>query len=176
MRCILPATLIPILLAACGGGGGSAGGTDQSVYPTDIQYNAAGQPITWTVAPPSGSVQCAVSGGAPGAPATLAANGAWNASYTETCGGSGTAYTQSGTYVGIESVTVAAGTFSAYKVMATTSRTVGGITRIETSTRWRDASGSDARTLKASSVYSYSGGTPPAGAVMQEVRELKSYR
>jgi len=253
MRHVLPATLIPLLVAACSGGGGGGGGdggsgsaagtaapalvqsyhfaapkagthleyaaslvdnlnntlnrtvtddvttvnadgsfatheedpshnrivsgsTDQSVYPTDFQYNAAGQATAWTVAQPSASVQCTVSGGAAGAPATLSSGGTWNASYTQTCGGDGTAYTQSGSYAGIESVTVAAGTFSAYKFTATTTRTVDGITRIETSTRWRDASGGDTRIVKETSVFTYSGGTPPAGAVLQQTRELKSYR
>jgi hypothetical protein len=153
-----------------------SGATDQSLYPTDYQYNAAGQPLAWTVAQPSGSLQCTISGGGAGAPATLASGADWNAAYTQTCGGVAVAETQSGTYAGIESVTVPAGTFSAYKFLSTTTRTVGGITRIETSTRWRDASGGETRTVRQASVFAYSGGTPPAGAPMQEVRELKSYR
>jgi hypothetical protein len=153
-----------------------SGATDQTLYPTDFQYNAAGQPTAWTVAGRSGSVQCTASGAA-GAPAQLASGGSWSTSYTETCGsGPGTAFTQSGTLVGIESVTVPAGTFTAYKFVSTTTRTLNGVTRVESSTRWRDQASGDSRTIKEASVFTYSGATPPAGALLQQVRELQSYR
>jgi YD repeat-containing protein len=153
-----------------------SGVTDQTLYPTDFQYNAAGQPTAWTVAGRSGSVQCTVSG-ASGAPALLATGGSWSTAYTETCGtGPGAAYTQSGTLAGIESVTVPAGTFTAYKFVVTTTRTLNGVTRVESTTRWRDQAGSDSRTIKEATVFTYSGATPPAGALQQQVRELQSYR
>lgn len=153
-----------------------SGTTNQTLYPTDFQYNAAGQPTGWTIAAASGTVHCSVNG-AVGAPATLASGGGWNSSYVETCGsGPGTAYTESGTLAGIEGVTVPAGTFQAYKFVVTTSRTLNGISRTETTTRWRDAAGSDTRTVKEASVFTYSGGTPPAGALLQQVRQLQSFR
>lgn len=154
-----------------------SGVTDQSLYPSDFQYNAAGQPTGWTIAAPAGTVRCAVSGGTVGAPATLASGSDWNTSYTETCGsGAGVLYTQSGTLAGIESVTVPAGTFQAYKFVATTSRTVNGVTQIETSTRWRDAAGSDSRMVKEAQVFTYSGAAAPAGAPLQQVLQLQSFR
>lgn len=153
-----------------------SGVTDQTLYPTDFQYNAAGQPTAWTVAGRSGSVQCTVSGAA-GAPALLASGGSWSTTYTETCGsGPGTVSTQSGSLAGIESVTVPAGTFTAYKFVVTTTRTQNGLTRMESTTRWRDQGDSDSRTIKETSVFTYSGATPPAGAPVQQVRELQSYR
>ena len=154
-----------------------SGATNQTLYPTDFQYNAAGQPTAWTIAASSGSIRCTISGGNVGAPASLAVGAGWNTSYTETCGGSpATLYTESGTLAGIESVTVPAGTFTAYKFVVTTTRTLNGITRVESTTRWRDQAGSDSRTVKEASVFTYSGGTPPAGALLQQVRELQSYR
>jgi hypothetical protein len=154
-----------------------SGVTNQTLYPTDYQYNPAGEPTAWTVAAPAGSLKCTVSGGAPGAPSPLASGGSWNTSYAETCGnGPATNYTQTGTLAGIESVTVPAGTFQAYKFTATSTRTVNGITRVETMTRWRDAAGSDTRTVKESSVFTYSGGTPPAGSLVQLTRQLQSAR
>jgi hypothetical protein len=154
-----------------------SGATDQTVYPTDFQYNAMAQPTSWVVSRPAESVRCAITEGGAGAPSPLALGASWNAHWVETCGaGAGTAFTQSGTLAGIETITVAAGTFKAFKFVASTTWTVNGITRTETSTRWRDASGGDTRTLKFESVFTYSGGTPPAGTAMSVSHELQSYR
>ncbi|HEX8787362.1 MAG TPA: hypothetical protein VF793_14345 [Telluria sp.] len=152
-----------------------SGVTNETLYPTDIQYNAAGQQTGATVAQPSGSLQCTFNGGAEGAPGTLASGGSWNSSFFETCGSNpGTAITQSGTLAGIESVTVPAGTYNAYKFVATTTVPMNGITRVETSTIWRDAAGSDSRAVKETLVFSYSGATPPAGSALQVERQLQS--
>lgn len=153
-----------------------SGATDQTLYPTDYQYNAAGQPTSWIVAGRTGSVQCTASGAA-GAPARLASGSDWNTSFTEVCGnGPGATFTQSGTLAGIEGVTVPAGTFQAYKFVSTTSYTQNGLTRSETTTRWRDSAGSDTRVVKEATVYTYTGGTPPAGSPLQLVRQLQSFR
>lgn len=152
-----------------------SGTTNQTLYPTDIQYNAAGQQTGETIAQPSGNLQCTFSGGVEGAPGTLASGGSWNSSFVESCGnGPGTATTQSGMLAGIESVTVPAGTYNAYKFVATTTGTANGITRVETSTIWRDSAGSDSRAVKETLVFTYSGGTPPTGAVLQVERQLQS--
>jgi len=154
-----------------------SGTVDQSLYPTDYQLNAAGQAVGWTVAQPAGTIACAVTQGSVGAPATLALGAGWSTSYTETCGtGPGTAFTQTGSFAGIETITIAAGTFKAYRIVSTTTRTVAGVTRTETATRWRDASGGDTRTLKFTSQFSYSGATPPDGALVSFSRELQSAR
>jgi hypothetical protein len=155
-----------------------SGTVDQSLYPTDYQYNAIGQPTSWVVTPATGAAfTCTMSQGNPGAPSPLTVGQGWSANFTETCGtGAGTAFAESGTLAGLETITVAAGTFNAFRFTSTTTRTVNGITRTETVTHWRDASGTDTRTLKSSSAFSYSGGTPPAGALLTETHELQSYR
>jgi hypothetical protein len=77
---------------------------------------------------------------------------------------------------GVETITIAAGTFSAYKFVSTTAWTINGITRTESATRWRDVSGGDTRTLKMVRSIAYSGGTPAAGSPVTAARELQSYR
>jgi hypothetical protein len=135
------------------------------------------QATGWVVTRPADSVRCTISQGGAGAPSPLALGASWTTSWLETCGaGAGTAYAQSGTLAGVETITVAAGTFKAFKFVASTARTVNGITRTEASTRWRDASSGDSRTLKSESVFTYSGGTPPAGAPVSASRELQSFR
>jgi hypothetical protein len=155
-----------------------SGSVDQSAYPTDYQYNAVGQPQAWVVTQFGGStVQCAISQGSAGAPSPLTAGQGWAGNYTETCGaGAGTVFAQSGTFVGLDTVTVPAGTFSALKFSVTVTRTVDGVTRTETVSRWRDASGTESRLLKSTSAFTYSGATPPAGAPVSESRELQSYQ
>jgi hypothetical protein len=153
-----------------------SGAVDQTLYPTDFNYGADGQPTAMTIARGTATVHCAFQG-SQGAPATLVVGSGWNTQYTETCdGGAGVTYTQTGTLAGIETITIAAGTFSAYKFVSTTTWTVNGITRTESATRWRDASGSDARTLRMVRSFTYGGGTPAAGSPVSASRELQSYR
>ena len=153
-----------------------SGAVDQTLYPTDFQYDAAGQVAAMTVDKGTAVTHCTYQD-SQGAPATLAVGGSWTTQYTETCnGGTGVTFTQNGTLSGIETITIAAGTFSAYKFVSTTTWTVNGITRTETATRWRDASGGDTRTLKMVRAIAYSGGTPLAGALVTAARELQSYR
>jgi hypothetical protein len=155
-----------------------SGTVDQSLYPTNYQYNASGQASSWVITQSTGAtISCTVTQGYPGAPSPLTVGQAWTVNYVETCGtGAGTAFTQSGTLAGVETITVAAGTFSAFKFTSTFTRTVNGITRTETVTRWRDASGTDSRVLKSTSVFAYSGGTPPAGTLVSATSELQSYQ
>jgi hypothetical protein len=153
-----------------------SGAVDQTLYPTDFQYDAAGQLTASTVDDGTAVTHCTYQG-SQGAPATLAVGASWSAQYTETCnGGAGVTYTQNGTLSGVETITIAAGTFSAYKFVSTTTWTINGITRTESATRWRDASGGDTRTLKMVRTIAYSGGTPAAGSPVTASRELQSYR
>jgi hypothetical protein len=153
-----------------------SGTVDQTLYPTDFQYGAAGQVTALTVTNGTTVSQCTFQGNQ-GAPATLVVGATWNTQYTETCdGGAGVTYTQSGTLAGVETITIAAGTFSAYKMVSTTTWTINGITRTETATRWRNASGGDTRTLKFMRSIAYSGGTPAAGSQVTASQELQSYQ
>lgn len=153
-----------------------SGTVDQSLYPTDYQYNAVGQATSWVVTPATGAaVTCTVTQGNPGAPSPLTAGQSWSVNYLETCGtGAGTAFAQSGTFAGLETITVAAGTFSAYKFTSTVTRTVNGTTQTETVSRWADAASADAYTLKSSSAFTYSGTAPASGALVSETSELQS--
>jgi hypothetical protein len=154
-----------------------SGSVDQTAYPTDFQYNPSAQLTSWVITQAAGTVHCAVTQGSVGAPSPLSVGAGWNTSYTEICGaGAGMTLTQSGSLAGMETITVAAGTFSAFKFVSTVTTTANGITRTETASRWRDASGGDTRTLKTASTYTYSGGTPAAGALVSDSRELQSYR
>ena len=155
-----------------------SGSVDQSLYPTDYRYNAGGQATSWVITHPTGAtVNCTVTQGNPGAPSPLTVGQAWTVNYVETCDmGAGTSFSQSGTLTGIETITVAAGTFSAFKFTSTVTRTVNGTTRTETATLWRDASGADSRALKSASVFTYSGTTPPAGALVSQTSELQTYQ
>jgi hypothetical protein len=153
-----------------------SGAVDQTLYPTDFQYDAAGQVTAMTVDNGTSVTHCTFQG-SQGAPATLAVGTGWNTQYTETCnGGAGVTFTQNGTLAGIETITLAAGTFSAYKFVSTTTWTINGITRTESATRWRDASGGDTRTLRMVRTIAYTGGTPAAGSLVTASRELQSYR
>jgi hypothetical protein len=153
-----------------------SGTVDETLYPTDFQYGAAGQVVATTVDRGTAVTHCAYQG-SEGAPATLAVGASWSVQYTETCdAGAGVTYTQSGTLAGVETITIAAGTFSAYKFVSTTTWTINGIARTESATRWRDASGGDTRTLKMVRSIAYSGGTPAAGSPVTATRELQSYR
>lgn len=156
----------------------ATGAIDHSFYPTTYTYDAAGRATGWTLINASGlPVQCQVTGAQlAGAPSPLAEGQAWNATYTETCGGgAGLAYTQTGTFIGIESVTVPAGTFSAYKFVSTTSWTVNGRMTTETVTRWRDTAPTGSRVLKSVAAFAYSGTAAPQGALVSETQSLQSF-
>ena len=153
-----------------------SGTVDQSLYPTTNQYNASGQKTSWLEIPSTGApISCAFTQGNPGAPSPLTVGQGWTVNYIETCGtGAGTAFAQTGTLASLETITVAAGTFSAFKFTSTVIRTVNGATRTETVSQWRDAASADSTILKSASVFSYSGTTPPAGALVSEANELQS--
>jgi hypothetical protein len=73
--------------------------------------NRKNQAVAVAVTPANGTrVTCTNTQGNPGAPSPMAVGQAWAANYIETCGsGQGTAMNQTGTLVGTEPVTVAAG-------------------------------------------------------------------
>jgi hypothetical protein len=157
----------------------SSGVVDHTFYPTNYSYDAMGRATSWTVTGASGNpVGCQVAGTQfAGAPSPLAAGQAWNATYVEVCGaGAGLTFTQSGSFAGIEAITVPAGTFNAYKFVSTTSRTVNGLTTTEAVTRWRDAATTGSRVLKSVATFTYSGAEPPQGALVSETQALQSYQ
>jgi hypothetical protein len=153
-----------------------SGTVDQSLYPTTFQYNASGQlSSSLETRSPSDAVSCTDTQGNPGPPSPMTVGQGWTADYIETCGtGAGIAFAQSGTLAGLETITVAAGTFSAFKFTSTVTWTANGITRTETVSQWRDASSADSHLLKSASAIAYTGATPPAGELVSETNELQS--
>ena len=157
----------------------TSGGTDQTFYPTTYNYNSAAQALNWTVTPYSGAAfDCVATPHAGGAPAFLAFGQTWSFSFTEICGGSSSvSFNQIGTFVGIESITVPAGTFKAYKIQSLTTLTTPAGTNItEAITQWRTAQGTDARNLKLVINYSYSGTAPAPGSLVSATTELQSFQ
>ena len=92
-------------------------------------YSAGGVPVTCKVAP---------HGAGPDYPVSVGQT--WSLSYAVTCGTAvPTSYAEAGSVIGVEAVTVPAGTFSAVKTQSTsTSTDPSGTTRTESITTWRD--------------------------------------
>jgi hypothetical protein len=116
-------------------------GTTYSTQTRSITDNNSGQELSYSYTPANGApVACTVAphGAGPNFPLTVGQN--WTLNYAITCGTTApVSYTQTGTVVGVESVTVPAGTFSAIKLQSTlTWTTPNGTTRTETITAWRD--------------------------------------
>lgn len=74
----------------------------------------------------------------------------------------------------MESVTVPAGTFNAYRFESVVTWTTGGQTTTETIQRWVKADPAQQVTLKVTMDYAYSGAQPASGALVSEVRMLQS--
>ena len=99
----------------------------------------------------------------------------WSMQFTASCnGGTATSYTQNGSVVDVETVTVAAGTFTTVRLQSTVTWTdAHGTTHTETVTNWRDVKTMFA--VKQSISYAYGGATPAsAGHPISEEIELQS--
>jgi hypothetical protein len=97
----------------------------------------------------------------------------WNFTYTVTCAGyAPSTYSQVGSVVDVESVTVAAGTFTALKTLNTlTGTNASGTTTTQTITTWRDTVTS--LVVKRTTSYSYSGTQPVNGYPVLVTLELQ---
>lgn len=96
----------------------------------------------------------------------------WSLQYALDCTSTPTVtYVQTGTVVGVESVTVPAGTYSALKLESTVSWTdAGGTTRTQTITNWRDVASSVS--VKEEISIAYSGALPTSGYAVKRERLL----
>ncbi len=152
------------------------GSVDHTFYPTTARFTSAGQEVSWTETHPNGSVvNCSASPYQGGAPSPLQGGQTWSVSYTETCGaGTSPTYNQNGSYQGTESVTVPAGTFTAFKLGSTVTWTSGATSVTETVTRWRNADRADSQILKQTLNFQYSGTAPVPGTLTSETRVLQS--
>ncbi|MBV8665506.1 MAG: hypothetical protein JO269_03390 [Burkholderiaceae bacterium] len=162
----------------------TSGSVTYTIYPATQNYNSVGQLTSTTVTPPGSSTTCLYSPHAGGAPSPLSVGQTWSFAFTTNCtsmAGSTSqpsmvlAESQSGALVDMESITVPAGTFNAYKLQSTTTwTTAAGTTVTETTTNWRDASGYT-RSLKEVSTFIYSGAAPAQGSTVTEMQVLQSY-
>lgn len=99
----------------------------------------------------------------------------WTTTYTITCGvNAPQTFTQTGQLVGIEAVTVPAGTYNAYRLESAVSWTSGSLTTNETIHRWVNADPTQPITVKITFTYAYSGAVPASGALMSDSRVLQS--
>lgn len=137
---------------------------DDSGRTTSYTYtNAAGVPVTCVEAP---------HGLGPSFPLVVGAS--WSLSYALSCdGNTPVTYTQQGTIEPAETVTVAAGTFSAIKLHSTVIWTdANGTTHTETLSNWRDVV--SLASVKQTYTITISGTVPSAGYAVSVDRELQT--
>lgn len=121
------------------------GAKNYTYYPTVNDYDNTGHTRQIVTSYPNGtSGTCVFSD-----PASSPANN-WNFTYTETCGtGNPVAHTQSGSYLGTETITVPAGTFNTDKFQVADSWTnAAGTTITETIIQWRNSGTPDSVAVK----------------------------
>jgi len=136
-------------------------GFDYSVATETLNLDSTGHETGYTFVNPSGTtVTCTLSPHGPGSPYPVAAGDTWTINYTLACStGISISYSQSGTAVDVESVTVPAGTYSAIKLQSTITWTDGnGTVRTQSITNWRDVATSIS--VKEIINTSYSGTAP----------------
>jgi hypothetical protein len=149
-------------------------GTNYAV-PTETQiFNAQGQETSYVDLSASPNLSCGLDPHGAGPNWPLQVGQTWSLDYTLTCGTTvSVAYTQSGSVVDVESVTVPAGTFTAIKLQTTISWTsAGGAIHTQTTTNWRDVATS--HSVKQSITIAVSGTLPTAGYAVSREIELQS--
>jgi hypothetical protein len=146
-------------------------GTNYSI-PTETQsLNDSGQETSYVyTAAGGGLITCTYDPHGDGPNFPLSVGDTWTLDYTYGCGsGSPVSYSQVGSVVDVESVTVPAGTYSAIKLQSTVTWTdSGGTTRTQTVTNWRDVA--TLISVKQQISIAYSGILPTTGyAVSREI-------
>jgi hypothetical protein len=137
-------------------------GTTYGITTESVSVNNSGQETSYSYTDSSGSdVTCTFNPHGAGPNYPIAAGDTWTLSYSVSCGNSAPIdYVQSGSVVDMETVTVPAGSFQALKLQSTLTWTVGGTTRTQTITNWRDSVSSISVKESISTAYS---GTPLSG-------------
>jgi hypothetical protein len=142
-------------------------GTTYSI-PTETQsFNASGQETSYVyMAANDQLLMCTYDPHGDGPDFPLSVGYAWTLDFTYSCGsGSSISYSQMGSVVDVESVTVPAGTYSAIKLQSTVTWTnSAGTTRTQTITNWRDVVTSVS--VKQEISIAYSGTIPTTGYVV----------
>ena len=157
------------------GGGDTVNGTDYTPITATQTYNSFGREtgFTYTESDGSpGSCTYAPYEGGPMPPLTVGQT--WQIDYTETCNANpAIQYSQQGSVVDVESVTVPAGTFTALKLQSTVVWTdSNGTTHTQTTTNWLDTA--SWHSVKESATFVDSGTAPVNGYAVSRQIELQS--
>jgi len=150
-------------------------GTNYTVPTETVTYNNGGRETGYTYTESDGNPgSCAYAPYEGGVMPPITVGQAWQLNYTRTCNAnSPIAYTQSGTVVDVESVTVAAGTYMALKLQSTIVWTdANGTIHTETSTNWLDTA--TFHSVKQSETFVLSGTAPTEGYAVSREIELQS--
>jgi hypothetical protein len=146
-------------------------GTNYAVLTETQTVNASGQQVSYGYTTLSGAVySCTLDPHGNGPNFPLRVGQTWTLDYTVDCNSlAPVAYTQTGSVVDVESVTVPAGTYTAIKLQSTLTWTDAlGTTRTQTVTNWRDVATSIS--VKETISITYGGTLPSNGyAVSREI-------
>jgi hypothetical protein len=151
-------------------------GTNYAVTTATENYNDSGQELSYSFTGATGAlVTCMYTPHAAGPDFPVQVGQTWQLDYTLSCdnGSAPVSYTQQGSVVDVESITVPAGTFTALKFQSTIIWTnANGTTRTETVTSWRDTA--TLYTLKQQISIAVSGTIPNVGYPVSRSTELQS--
>jgi hypothetical protein len=153
------------------GTGDTVNGTDYSLVTETQTFNAMGRETGYTYTESNGNPgSCIYDPYAGGPMSPLTVGQTWQINYTQVCNGNPPIdYSQQGSVVDVESVTVPAGTFTALKLQSTISWTTSnGTSHLQTATNWVDVA--TFHSVKESITYVDSGTPPTDGyAVSRQV-------
>ncbi len=149
-------------------------GTVYSVPTETTTVNNSGHETSYSVLS-NAPVTCTFTPEGPGPNYPFAVGDTWSSSWNLACGNNTPInFTQTGSVVDTESVTVPAGTFATFKLQSTISWTdAKGTTHTDSRTTWKDINSSHT-TIKELDSYSYSGTVPINGRAVTTTRILQS--
>jgi hypothetical protein len=151
-------------------------GTNYAVVTQNENYDDSGQELSYTFTGSTGLlVTCSYAPHANGPDFPVEVGQTWQIRYTLSCdnGSAPITYTQQGSVVNVESVTVPAGTFTALKFQSTVSWTnAQGTVRNESTTNWRDTK--TLYSVKQQISIAVSGTAPANGYPVSRTIELES--
>ena len=155
--------------------GGTVNGTNYSILTETQTYNNFGRETGFTYTESDGNPGSCIYAPYEGGPMPpLTVGQTWQIDWTETCNANpAIQYSQQGTVVDVESVTVPGGTFTALKLQSTTVWTdSNGTTHTQTTTNWLDTA--SFHSVKQSITYVDSGTPPVDGYAVSRQVELQS--
>ena len=151
-------------------------GTNYAVVTQNENYDDSGQELSYSFTAASGVlVTCTYTPHASGPDFPVEVGQTWQIEFTLACdnGAAQISYTQQGSVVGVESVTVPAGAFTALKFQSTVNWTdAAGTVRNESTTNWRDTK--TLYSVKQEISIAVSGTAPANGYAVSRTIELES--